>query len=265
MPAAQGLREPRPSVDVDVWVAPQELAALQSGLSSTGWKVRVVSTTAQIGTFHSVQYSHALWPVEIDLHDRFPGFLAPPEVVFDLLWERRVLVTVAGVGLWGTDVVASAAIAGLHLLRHPNRSAREMAELTARLEQRLSDEDVAALTDLAAALGASETLAPLLSAIGARVVPAPVHPRALHEWKLRTGSAGMRSVAWVYKLRLTPWRQWPKVIWDALVLTESEIRVLYPHAAPGRWGLLRSRVRRLARGLRSLPGAVAFVLRTPPE
>lgn len=258
----QGLRAGHESVDIDILVDPACVGDLSVSLAELGWQERVPSTTAQIVSLHSVAVAHPRWPVEIDVHDRFPGFLADPQVVFDQLWRRRSSVSIAGQPIPCTDLVGSAAVTALHLLRDPERRAHELDDLVERLRTVLDADQRDDLLQLAEATGASETLAPVLDALGVAATGSSAAQTDLLAWHVRTRSSGAHSVAWVYELSRTPARQWPQRLWRALVLTEPEIRFLYPDEPEGWWGLTRGRVRRLAVGLRSLPSAVSLVLRT---
>lgn len=259
---AQGLREPKQSVDVDVWVDPVDRDRLREAMESVGWEERIESTTAHVGVFHSFQLAHPWWPGEIDVHDRFPGFLLDPDVVFDALWERRVEVHLAGQSLAAPDVVASAAVAALHHLRSPRRSRASLDALMERLETTLHASQRNELASFAARTGAAEPLREVLERLGVPVpVVAPVPERALEEWRLLTAGAGRHSVAWVHAFRTTPLRRWPGLLRQALLLSEPEIRLLHPDLPEGPLGLWRGRLRRLALGARTLPSAVALVRR----
>src|SRR3954452_14707989 len=91
----QGLRDAHASIDVDVLVDPRRVGDLRRGLEELGWAIRVPSNAPQVLALHSATYAHPLWPCEIDVHERFPGFLASPQATFDALWPYRTLATVA--------------------------------------------------------------------------------------------------------------------------------------------------------------------------
>ncbi len=261
---AQGLRGGHASIDVDVLVAPDDRESLAAALIGAGWETGVVSTTAHVGTFHSVQLRREDWPCEIDLHDRFPGILADPADAFAVLWERRVEVSIAGVPVFATDPVASGLIGLLHALRTPQRKAAALAAQEESLRGAWDDgarEDAAVLAD---ALGAPQELRESLARVGVSLPP----PRgawveAERVWALQTRSEGRHSVGWVAELRRTPLRELPAFLKRALLLSEPEIRILYPHLPPGRRGLWRGRVLRWGVGLRSLPSAVRTVFGEP--
>ncbi|MGH3331093.1 MAG: nucleotidyltransferase family protein, partial [Nocardioidaceae bacterium] len=102
--AAQGLRVPRTYVDVDVLVDPAAMRPMRDALEQAGWRAPVADTTAHIVPQHSATYAHEVWPCTIDVHDRFPGFLADPQDVFEALWARRTTANVAGLEVPCCDV-----------------------------------------------------------------------------------------------------------------------------------------------------------------
>lgn len=260
--AMQGLRPERQSVDVDVLVDPSRFEDAQQLLRGHGWRIDVPSTGAHVMTFHSKTYRHDTWPCEIDVHDRFPGFFADPQVVFEALWARRTTATIAGCDVPCPDLLGNAAIAGLHALRDPSyeRSRRDLASMTETLRERLADSELRDLAELAAETGAADTLRPFLDALGAPALGVGSTPvEDLQAWRIRTSSSGVKVVPYLYQLRRVPVREKLPLLWHALVLTEAEIRRAQPDAAPGAWGLFRARVRRLRWALRHLPRAAGIV------
>ena len=260
--AMQGLRPERPSVDVDVLVDPSRFDQAQELLRSYGWRIEVLSTGPHIMTFHSKAYRHDSWPCEIDLHDRFPGFFADPQDVFEALWAGRTTATVAGRDLPCPDLLGNAAIAALHALRDPScqQSERDLAYMVDTLRERLDDARRLELAELAVATGAADTLRPFLDAVGAPRLGEGSTPVAdLQAWQIRTSSSGVKTVHWIVELTRTPIRRWLPKLWHGLVLTEAEIRQVQPEAAPGAWGLFKARARRLKWGLKDLPRAARIV------
>lgn len=255
----QGLREARPSVDADVWVDPCRWADALAHLDSIGWQEGSHNISARVVPPHSATLTHDQWPIELDLHHRFPGFLADPQHVFDVLHARRSQVRIAGVLVDSTDVVGSAAVAALHLLRDPNQRRAEIAGLIDRLRSRLDSQHLKALAELATDSGSASTLAPVLEALNVTSGALTNQEAALEAWRLRAASSGMHSVAWLYQLRSSPLSAWPGILRRAVLLTEPDIRRLYPDERADRWGLLRGRLRRLIRGLWALPSAYKLV------
>lgn len=255
--AAQGLRGPHESADVDVLVDPRERDRFVEAMLGIGWVHGPVSNAPTILPKHSITMRHQAWPIEIDVHDRFPGFLADIQDVFDLLWDRRTTVRLAGVDLPAPDRVGHAAIAALHHLRDPARGSAGPAleRLAADLTRLVGPAGLGELADLAALTGATTTLGPFLRQVGApaTALPDAATPEAVEEWALRTETTG--STPWVVGLTRTPLRRWPGAIRHALWLTDEEIDAFHSGTGDGT-SRTRLRLRRIRRGLRQLPAAL---------
>jgi hypothetical protein len=264
---AQGLRGAHQSVDVDVLVDPARVVDLRRGLETLGWAVRVPSTTARVLPQHSSAYAHPLWPCEIDVHDRFPGFLADPTTTFQALWEHMTTASVAGREVPCPTPVAHVAIAALHVLRNAEAPGRreELADLVNVAKAAFGADECAQLAVLAARTASVGTLRPVLEAMGLSLITDEGPDIALTAWRIQASSPGVRSVGWVAQLGRTPLRRWPATLVHALLLTEAEIRDAQPHAGHGRWGLLRARLRRLGLGLRDVPRACMIIRRARRE
>ena len=115
----QGLRGNHTSVDVDVLVDPAVYDDYLASLRHAGWDVKIESTVAGAAERHATTVYHQAWPITIDVHRRFPGFLADPRVVFEALWQHRTEATVAHTQVTTLDPVAHAALQALHYLRSP--------------------------------------------------------------------------------------------------------------------------------------------------
>ena len=259
--ALQGLREPRPSADLDVLVHPRDLESLVAGLVALGWRRGVEGTYASIMPPHSVNLLSDLWPVAMDVHHYFPGFLAEAGAVFDVLWAGHELVTLAGVPVPACDPVGQVAVLALHHLRiSPDGDSPALRELSSRAGATLSADEVRALVQLAHATDATATLRPFLLALG--VPDADIGPardaNAFDAWNRRVRAVGYE--AWFMKFARTPKRRWPRTLWHALVLTDDEIHV-YSNEPPGSGGLLRLRLRRIGRGLAGVPRTVRAMAR----
>ncbi len=263
--AAQGLRPARVSIDVDALVDPAAMSRMRDALEKLGWRVPTPDTTAHVVPQHSATYAHQAWPCTLDVHDRFPGFLADPQVVFEALWARRTTATRGRPGRAVLRRTGQRRHPGAPRVAGPEPAAPAVrARPPRRCAQRpLDDAGRAELAQLATATGASATLEPFLDAVGApRTGREVVDTPELRAWRIRTAATGVKSVAWVAELSRTPLRRWVHTLWRAVTLTEAEIRHTYPDAAPGSWGLLRARIRRLRRGLAALPKATTIVLRS---
>lgn len=257
----QGLREPRGSLDVDALVDPARRHLLIAGLTDLGWVDEHPYTSPTVLPMHSTTHRHRRWPCELDLHDRFPGFFADPQDVFERLWARRATVTVAAHEIPCPDPAGQALVLALHALRDPadESKARELAALVERVRASSTDASLRDLAQLARSLGAADTAAPFLDRLGAPSVGrGTTAAEDLRAWRLRTEPHA--SVAgWVDELRRLPARRWPGYLWYAAFLTEEELRLDDPGLPRGRRALLRARLLRLRRGLRALPSAVRSI------
>ncbi|MGD8168350.1 nucleotidyltransferase family protein [Herbiconiux sp. P16] len=251
-----GLRPPRAYADIDVLVEPARFAEFVSLLGDFGWHERVHLWLYDRIEEHSITLIHDGWPVDIDVHRYYPGFLAPAEVVFEALWARRQTFTIAATDVVGTDVVGGAAILGLHALRwlHTARNKEELSHLLTRLraDHQLAEE----LAELAAATGSSQTLGPIFADIGT----APRHgvavsPKAIKSWNRRVAHPS-RTGEWLTYFGQLPLRQRPREL--LIVLWPPREMYLQEHPEIGRsaGALFRARSRRILHGLSGLVRAI---------
>ncbi len=255
--AMQGLRAERTSADVDVLVHPRDLGPFVDGMVALGWRQSAVGASAPvIMPKHAVNLLNDLWPVGIDVHHYFPGFLADAGEVFDALWDRHDVVALAGAPVPACDRVGQIAVVALHLLREaPDGDSAALADLAARARSLLSANDVAALVDLAHRTDATATLRPFLVSLG---VPSEdlgpaADAGAAALWERRARAAG--SAPWLLLLMRTPKRRWPRTLWHAVMLTDDEIYAMH-HVVPGEASLVRLRLRRIRRAFKGLPRTV---------
>jgi len=255
--ALQGLRPDRLSGDVDVWVDPAQIERYFVELRGLGWEVVAQEHASRLLPLHASVATHKLWPVQLDVHSYFPGFLAPPQAVFEVLWERHDSVRLAGTNVPCTDLIGSAAVYTLNLLRDGEERGVELEDLVALL-QTWHPADLDRLGELASRTGALTTMEPVLSSLDVRVA---VHgsfeeTEDLRLWQLRGEAGQVSGVAQFIELRSTPWFRWPGVLWRNLVLTPDELRALAPDVANRSFGLTRVRLSRLGRAVRDLPRAL---------
>ncbi|GAA4109658.1 hypothetical protein GCM10022215_04160 [Nocardioides fonticola] len=252
------------SIDVDIWVDPQRYETYCDLLRSVGWTIGVLHRSASIMAIHSDAFVHPTWPCEIDVHHRFPGFLADPQLVFDTLWERVVEMTVAGdQSLAAPDRISSILIESLHLLRDGPGGQGRLAGLIERVAPLLGERDKVDLAKLAHGVGAAESLEPVFDRLGVVAFvppdPEPRHVESIADWRLRTTVGDALAVPAIAELSRTPLSRWPRMLWRTVWLTEAEIRERQPGAAPGAWGLFRARLRRLGYGTLALAPALRAV------
>lgn len=258
----QGLRPRRQSVDVDVLVDPMRRGLLAGALDELGWVDENPYLSPTVLPQHSLTHRNESWPCELDLHDRFPGFFTDPQAVFEALWARRTTVRVAGRDVPAPDRAGHALVLALHSLRDPHESWRQvdLHDLEQRLAAELDDAGLRELAVLARTLGAPDTAAPFLRAVGAPPVGLGSTSAAdLRAWRLRTEPSDTTAVSWVDELRHLPLRAWPRYLWYAAFLSDHELRMADPDLPEGRRALLIARWRRLRRGVAALPAAWANV------
>jgi hypothetical protein len=253
--ALQGLREPKASVDVDVLVDPAGLARVLSALAGLGWHDDGLTETPGIVPQHSVTVRHPRWPCEVDVHHWFPGFLADPAEVFDVLWARRTTVPIAHTPVTSCDPVGSAAIAALHYLRDQHKQA-PLDELAGTVRGTWTATQVEELATLAADTGAADTLRPFLDQVGAPAV-ASTRPLVvpLVDWHTRSQTGTTEVLPWLVELGRTPLARRPGLVWRAVWLRDEQFRGWDPSLPQTRGALARARWARVQRGWRALPGA----------
>jgi glycosyltransferase involved in cell wall biosynthesis len=259
---AQGLRAERRSVDVDALVDPARRSLLAAALPPMGWADENPYTSPTVLPMHSLTFRHPRWPCELDLHDRFPGFFADPQAAFEALWSRRTTARVAGQDVPAPDRAGHALILALHSLRDPHEAWRQadLHDLEQRLAADVGAEELRDLATLARTLGAADTAAPFLRAVGAPALGlGSTSATDLRAWRLRTAPSDTTAVSWVAELRHLPLRAWPRYLWYAAWLSEHELRMAEPSLAPGRRAVWEARLRRLRRGLAALPAAARSV------
>jgi glycosyltransferase involved in cell wall biosynthesis len=264
--ALQGLRPERASQDVDALVDPARVPVLAAALTGLGWVDESQFATPTAATY-SRTHRHASWPCELDLHTTFPGLYAPEQAVFERLWSRRESVEVAAREVPCPDPQAHALLLALNSLRDPHETTKisQLADLVRRVSGSFDQPALHGLGALARDLGAADTVAPFLSAVGApNDGIGSTSQEDLHAWRLRTQPA-WRVATWMEGLRSRPVRSWPGYLWYAAMLTDAELRRAHPELAPGRIPLLRLRVARLRRGLRAVPTAWRNVRDTNAE
>lgn len=259
--AMQGLRAPRRSGDVDVLVHPEDLDAFVDALVSLGWHKAPTITAPRIMPAHALNLLNERWPLGIDVHHFFPGYLDDAAAVFEELWRRRVSVEMAGVPVLTCDPVTHASLVALHLLRDdPEAKGSLLADLRERSLDVLGPHGVAELPVVAARTGAVATLRPFLLSLGIEAddLGDLSDSESLSLWRQYTTAPA--SLPWVLKLAETPKRRWPREVWRAVMLSEEEIRA-YHSGMDAEASVTRMRWRRIRRGMRTLPRALWLHLR----
>lgn len=205
-PAADhhALRAPRVSADADLLVDPAGFDAFCAALEGRGWHERVARATPSILEPHSRTYIHPDWPCDIDLHERFPGFFAPPEAVFEELWARRQALTLGHATVSIPSLPASAAIGALHALRNMSdtRHRNEWDAVLTALNSRFTHAQRVDFLRLAEAGRACWVLREAIEGMGFGSVEKDLGPDEIEMWTLnmRFGADG-GAVGWIKALR----------------------------------------------------------------
>ncbi|MDQ0868257.1 hypothetical protein QFZ70_000730 [Arthrobacter sp. V1I9] len=159
--AMQGLRQPKTSADIDVFVSPSSLEQMLQGLRWRGWRERPVDPDSTTFPKHSVTVYHPKWPCCIDVHFRFPGMESPAADCFEVMWANTDHLKLAGqVGRVPSPALGILILA-LHALRSPQLPAsRQELDFLARLSERQSH--ALAILEIATATGSLAAVRPFL-------------------------------------------------------------------------------------------------------
>ena len=236
----------------------------RGGPAELGWVDEHPYTSPTVLPMHSLTFRHPKWPCELDLHDRFPGFFADPQAVFERLWARRTTVSVAGrrgarAGPGGPRVGPGSALAA----RPPRRLAPYRARGPRAAPGRGPRGGAAPRPGRAGRLPRGRRHGRPVPARGRR----PADRGRVTRRRRPAGLAPAHrapdatAVSWVAELRRLPLRAWPRYLWYAAWLSDHELRMADPELPDSRQALTRARWRRLRRGLAALPDALRSVVR----
>lgn len=251
-----GLRPPRPSADVDVFVDPDRHQNFVHALEGRGWLQRPSDPDTATFPRHSVSLFHPAWNMDIDVHFRYPGIELPPDESFERLWLQRTTLWCGNQPVQIPGFADAILITALHSLRGLwiERHKRELDELVSRC--RTVDPDQ--LAARAKALNALATARPFLEQL---VPPRPGYqwgePSA--EWQLRT------RISEPMHRRAVHWRRasWPERVSQVRIALFPPVETLIKDSTQTRLGPLaaaRAYVRRWGRGLASLPEVLPILL-----
>ena len=169
------LRAERVSADIDVLVEPACVELMTQYLEGAGWKARPTSQLAETLVDHSVSFLHPDWPIDIDVHHRYPGLLVEATTAFEALWSRRTTMHVAGYEVPIPDRAGAILIGVLHNLRttaETSRHVTEYANVVERVIPTLSEADRRDSVELARQVGALDSARVFLLELGIPLPPA---------------------------------------------------------------------------------------------
>lgn len=209
----QGLRQPKTSADVDVFVDPSRLEQLLQGLRDRGWRERPVDPDSRSFLKHSVTLDHPDWPCCIDVHFRFPGMEHPAAACFEVMWAGTEVLELAGQSVRVPSKALGILIMALHALREPHLPAcRQEFEFLSDISNRGSH--ALAILEVATATGSLAAMRPFLEDLLPHTA-GPAWPEPSVEWRNRLmarepGSARLIAIV------QAPWREKPRMLWRAM-------------------------------------------------
>jgi hypothetical protein len=207
----QGFRPALHSSDVDVLVAPADAERVMATLRSYGWRVRPTAFAPRQFELHSETFFHESWPCDIDVHWRYPGFFADPDVAFETLWDASVELDVAGRTVRVTDEIGSALVLSVHALRDPGRTRSDL-DLDA-VRSRLAEPAFAErYRSTAAGLRSGYPLRHLLAEAGLEPLLDELPAAERRAWELEVESSGSTSLHWFVAYSEARWYRKPIVV-----------------------------------------------------
>ncbi|WP_454699227.1 nucleotidyltransferase family protein [Arthrobacter humicola] len=249
----QGLRLPKMSVDVDVFVNPADLEALLGGLRQRGWRERPVDPDERSFPRHSTTIDHPSWPCCIDVHFRFPGMEAAPGDSFDVMWAHTEDLELAGQEVRVPSKALGILILALHALRSTHLPAcRQELDFLAELTEQ--EDHTPAIVDISTATSSLAAMRPFLEDLGSQPEQG-AWPDASTEWRNRLlakepGSARIIAIA------QAPLREKLDILSRAIFPPADSFLNSNIYADLSYAGLLKLHRARWARFLRSLPKIV---------
>lgn len=256
----QGLRDSTYiSGDVDALCEPNRQDELVAALETRGWGARLQSEAATRFTTHSITLVHPDWPCDIDVHTRFPGFLAAPSMVFEELWANCETFELADVAVRAPNYRTQGLILLLHGLRSPglpkNRS--EIADARTRfLEMTPMDRD--GVLGTVHATGAGEVVHDFFADLGV-ALPLPPSPSAEYlKWRLITQPS--RTEGWAMAISQARGTERWHLFYRAVFPAREHLIIDHPAAAESRRAFARAHLTRWMRAARLAPGAIHNVV-----
>lgn len=210
--AELGVRAPKESNDIDLIVAPEDRGRATEALAVAGWTI--IShwfPPALDDIIYSTTLRHPQFPVTVDLHHHFTGFLTRD--AFEALWAQRGSVGLAHRSVDVPGYEHALIIEGLNAIKMlPEERRLDAARAVA---DAATPVDPQRLGQAATSVGARYTAAPLITAVGGDPPSGPP-PEGFATWVERgarnSGRALVRDI-----LRRAPHHA-PRVVWEQLTL-----------------------------------------------
>lgn len=264
---AHGFRPPSyVSSDVDVLCDPAEFTTACSAAEAAGWQLYPGnSRDSHLLGAHATTYVVPGWPSTVDLHNHFPGLLAPPQEVFETLWAAREEIAVAHLPTPVPRPSAHFVVLAVNCLRSTAAGVGEqLPELGTAWSSLTSSERVEAVA-IARTVGALEPLRGAFAALGADAGAVdPRFRRGLRAWHAFRADPGDSGGAWLGRVGSRPWRDRPahllRAVWDVNL---DHSRTPEEWAAAGPLGRSLARVDRARRGGLAVARMTSARLRRP--
>ncbi|WP_454180287.1 nucleotidyltransferase family protein [Pseudarthrobacter sp. SLBN-100] len=246
----QGLRQPRMSGDVDIFVAPSNLEQMLEGLRERGWRERPVDPDSRTFPKHSVTVDHPEWPCCIDVHFRFPGMENPASDCFEVMLVNTEDLELAGQEVRVPSTALGILILALHALRSPELPAcRQELEFLAHLTERQAQ--ASSVLEMAIATGSLAAMRPFLEDLLPKTAVL-AWPQPSMEWRNRLLAQEPGSARLIAVLQ-APWQIKPKMLWFAAFPQQEALLSVNIYADTSLRGRLLQHRARWARFLRSAP------------
>lgn len=253
------LRRRSVSADADVMVDPKHYERFCALLEAAGWIERAARQVPQVLPLHSRSFIHPWWPCDIDVHHYYPGFFGDRLVIFERLWRNRVEVPLANYPIWAPDRPSSAVISMLHAMRHPSSVShqQELDEVVTAVAATFTEQEREALAELVRLGRAQDVLRPALDRLHLPLANSDLdaRERRLWEYYCQTVDDGATG-GWLLAVREASLLRKPGVFVAAVYPSAAELRKDLATKDLSMWGLAKFRLRRLALGIRALPGAL---------
>ena len=248
-----GLAAAKISSDVDVLAAGRGLQVLRNRLLADGWRERPWEDLDGIFPQHAVSFYHHGWPIDVDLHFRFPGCEAAPKQLLAALTEGSEYLLEAGTAVRVTGMPATVAVHAIGLLRRGTGEA-ELAAV-ARFAQEVAPLGIdRAVIDFARRADALAALEPFLRFAFPSVTPDDCGPPS-QDWLLyrNSESASVRMEFLLHPQGRSVVRMLRHALWPTReALAATNLHALEMTATE----LRKARLERLACALRRSPRIV---------
>lgn len=249
---SQGLRPPKVSTDVDVFVEPGLDLVLQDAMFRRGWKPRPTEPDEAAFPRHSRTLFHPQWPCDIDIHFRFPGMEAEATECFEAMWRSTERSEVGGHLIPVPSRRLAVCLLALHALRTP-WIPQSQADLDFLIGLGL-DAEKDGLLSTAAETECRAALHPFFSRISGNDQLNGTPPVS-NEWKMRTLSRAPGS-ARIISLLEAPFHRWPTIIFRATFPSRETLLAKDLYADLSLRGRSRLYIRRWAVLTRSIPSVI---------